>query len=146
MKLNLGCGDKILPGYVNVDVAESRLDRKPDVVCDLHVLTPFEDGVADEILSVHVIEHFWRWEVVDVLKEWLRVLKPAGLMVIECPISRPRAGNSSPIRCDVAPPGRMASAPCGCFTAILPGAIRSWCIAGDTRPPALRRSCLRLAS
>jgi len=24
MRLNLGCGDKILPGYVNVDVAESR--------------------------------------------------------------------------------------------------------------------------
>ena len=23
-KLNLGCGDKILPGYVNVDVVESR--------------------------------------------------------------------------------------------------------------------------
>ena len=85
MKLNLGCGDKILPGYVNVDVAESRLGRKPDVICDLHALTPFEDGVADEVLSVHVVEHFWRWEVVDVLKEWLRILKPAGLMIIECP-------------------------------------------------------------
>ena len=85
MKLNLGCGDKILPGYVNVDVAESRAGKRPDVLCDLHQLEPFEDGVADEILSVHVVEHFWRWEVVSVLKEWLRVLKPGGRMILECP-------------------------------------------------------------
>ena len=58
MKLNLGCGDKILPGYVNVDVAESRAGKRPDVLCDLHRLTPFEDNSADEILSVHVVEHF----------------------------------------------------------------------------------------
>jgi len=85
LKLNLGCGDKILPGYVNVDVAESRAGKKPDVLCDLHKLTPFENSVADEILSVHVVEHFWRWEVVDILKEWVRVLKPGGMMILECP-------------------------------------------------------------
>jgi len=84
-KLNLGCGDKILPGYINVDVVESRRGLKPDVVCDLHDLEPFEDGSIDEILSVHVIEHFWRWEVLGVLVEWVRVLKPGGTMVLECP-------------------------------------------------------------
>ena len=85
MKLNLGCGDKILPGYVNVDVAPARAGQKPDVICDLHELTPFEDETADEILAVHVVEHFWRWEVVDVLKEWIRVLKTGGRMILECP-------------------------------------------------------------
>jgi SAM-dependent methyltransferase len=70
---------------VNVDVAESRAGRKPDVLCDLHRLTPFADASADEILSVHVVEHFWRWEVLDVLREWVRVLRPGGLMVLECP-------------------------------------------------------------
>lgn len=85
MKLNLGCGDKILEGYVNVDVAESRAGKRPDVLCDLHRLTPFDDNSADEILSVHVVEHFWRWEVVDVLREWIRVFKPGGLMILECP-------------------------------------------------------------
>lgn len=84
-KLNLGCGDKILPGYINVDVAGSRQGRKPDVLCDLRKLKPFSDNEVDEILSVHVVEHFWRWEIVDVIKEWVRVLKPGGLMVIECP-------------------------------------------------------------
>jgi SAM-dependent methyltransferase len=85
VRLNLGCGDKILAGYVNVDVVESRAGMKPDVVCDLHDLVPFDDGSADEILSVHVVEHFWRWEIRDVLREWLRVLKPGGRMVVECP-------------------------------------------------------------
>ncbi len=85
MRLNLGCGDKILPGYVNVDVVESRAGLKPDVICDLHDLAPFAAGSAEEILSVHVVEHFWRWEIADVLREWLRVLKPGGRMIVECP-------------------------------------------------------------
>ncbi len=85
MRLNLGCGDKILPGYVNVDVVEARAGMKPDVICDLHDLAPFADASADEILSVHVVEHFWRWEIRDVMREWARVLKPGGRMIIECP-------------------------------------------------------------
>ncbi len=85
LRLNLGCGDKILPGYVNVDVVEARAGMKPDVVCDLHDLAPFPDASADEILSVHVVEHFWRWEIRDVMREWVRVLKPGGRMIVECP-------------------------------------------------------------
>ncbi len=85
LRLNLGCGDKILPGYVNVDVAPARAGRKPDVICDLRDLAEFDDDAADEILSVHVIEHFWRWEVDALLREWVRVLKPGGRMIVECP-------------------------------------------------------------
>lgn len=85
VRLNLGCGDKILPGYVNVDVAATRSGKAPDVQCDLHDLAPFETGSCDEVLAVHVVEHFWRWEVVDVLREWVRVLRPGGRMILECP-------------------------------------------------------------
>lgn len=85
VRLNLGCGDKILPGFVNVDVVESRKGKSPDVICDLHHLAPFADNSVDEIMSVHVVEHFWRWEVRDVLQEWVRVLKPGGRMILECP-------------------------------------------------------------
>jgi len=84
-RLNLGCGDKILEGYVNVDVAPSRAGRSPDVLCDLHKLEPFEADSCDEVMAIHVVEHFYRWEVIDVLREWLRVLKPGGRMILECP-------------------------------------------------------------
>jgi SAM-dependent methyltransferase len=85
VRLNLGCGDKILPGFVNVDVVEARAGQRPDVICDLHQLHPFADDSADEVMAIHVVEHFWRWEVEEVLREWLRVLKPGGRMVLECP-------------------------------------------------------------
>jgi SAM-dependent methyltransferase len=85
VKLNLGCGDKLLAGYVNVDIVQSRAGMQPDVISDLRKLSCFDASYADEILAVHVVEHFWRWEVVDILKEWLRVLKPGGRMILECP-------------------------------------------------------------
>ena len=84
LRLNLGCGQKILPGYVNVDFENKWAKKKPDVECDIRKL-PYEDGTADEILSVHVIEHFYLWEVPDILKEWHRVLRPGGKLILECP-------------------------------------------------------------
>ena len=85
VRLNLGCGDKILADYINVDVVEARAGKSPDVICDLHALTCFQDNHADEVMAIHVVEHFWRWEIEEILKEWLRVLKPGGKMVLECP-------------------------------------------------------------
>lgn len=85
VRLNLGCGDKILEGYTNVDVASERAGKLPDIVCDIRRLEKFSDSSADEILAVHVVEHFWRWEVVEILREWARVLKPGGRMILECP-------------------------------------------------------------
>jgi SAM-dependent methyltransferase len=84
-RLNLGCGDKIIPGYINVDVAASRSGRQPDVICDLRNLSVFGADYAEEVLAVHVVEHFWRWEVEDILRGWVRVLKPGGRMILECP-------------------------------------------------------------
>jgi SAM-dependent methyltransferase len=85
LKLNLGCGDKILSDYINVDIVQSRAGFRPDVLCDLRRLKPFKDASVDEILSVHVVEHFWRWEVRDTLLEWKRVLKGGGKIILECP-------------------------------------------------------------
>lgn len=85
VRLNLGCGDKIIPGYINVDIVDSRLGKIPDLFADVTKLDAFPSECADEILTVHVVEHINRWEVVDVLMEWKRLLKPGGVLVTECP-------------------------------------------------------------
>lgn len=85
IRLNLGCGDKILPHYINVDLAPDRDGVKPDLVHDVRTLSTFETGSVDEVLSVHLIEHLNQWDVGAALSEWARVLRPGGWLVIECP-------------------------------------------------------------
>lgn len=84
IKLNLGCGPKLLPGFINVDLANNWSGVQPDVVSDLHKI-PFPDEHADEIHAYHVLEHFYRYEVDAILDEWLRVLKVGGKLVLELP-------------------------------------------------------------
>jgi predicted SAM-dependent methyltransferase len=42
-------------------------------------------GTVDQLVAIHVIEHFYEWEAVDVLTEWRRVLKPQGTLILELP-------------------------------------------------------------
>lgn len=39
----------------------------------------------DLAVAVHVLEHFYEWEVPAVLAEWKRILKPGGTLVVELP-------------------------------------------------------------
>lgn len=78
IKLNLGCGDKIIDGYINVDVVQERAGKQPDVICDIRNLDIFPDNFCDEVMAIHVVEHFWRWEIQAIIKEWVRIIKPGG--------------------------------------------------------------------
>lgn len=81
MRVNVGCGKRILDGYVNVDaVARPGVER----VCPADQL-PFGDGSVREVLAVHVVEHVYAWEVPALLEEWARVLRPGGALVLEMP-------------------------------------------------------------
>ena len=85
MKIHLGCGKHILDGYTNCDaVKHTQAPRQPDILCDVKSV-PLPDQCADEVLAVHILEHFYRWEVEAVLAEWRRLLKPNGLLVLELP-------------------------------------------------------------
>ncbi len=80
MRLHLGCGKRILPDYINCDMPGSGAD----VECDVQEL-PWGDDLADEILAIHLVEHLPMLNVGLVLKEWTRVLKPGGKMILELP-------------------------------------------------------------
>lgn len=84
MKIHLGCGGKILQGYVNCDVAPFA-GGKPDKLFDLLDSWPFQDGSADEVLAVHVWEHFYEWDHPHITREAWRALKPGGKFILEMP-------------------------------------------------------------
>ncbi len=84
-RINLGCGGKLLPGFVNVDLANNWSSVQPDLVCDVTGPLPFPTDHADEVHSYHVLEHIQRFKAEACLKEWVRIIKPGGLLVLELP-------------------------------------------------------------
>lgn len=75
----LGCGEYPMQGAVNVDI---RPLPGVDVVADVKNL-PFGDGELEGAASRNLIEHFDRFEVKEVVKEWSRVVKKGGFIQIE---------------------------------------------------------------
>lgn len=85
MKLNIGCGKRVLDGWINIDVqAHPKSARPPDILCDAGKID-LDDEVADIVMANHLIEHFFRWDVEDILAEWYRLLKPGGQLILELP-------------------------------------------------------------
>ena len=88
MRLNLGCGDKILDGWVNVDKYNT---FKVDIVHDLESIPyPFEDDSVDEILLSHVLEHLGQNPNTfnDIIKELYRICKNNCVINISVPHPR----------------------------------------------------------
>ena len=82
MKLHLGCGERRIEGYLNID---SRLTDAVDIVDDVRFLKRFKEESADIIYVCHVLEHFSRWEHLAALKRWQAILKPGGTLRIAVP-------------------------------------------------------------
>ena len=81
-KLHLGCFNKKIHGYVNVDIRD---DIQPDVVDDIFTLTKFEDNSVDVIYACHVLEHLKRAEIQPALARGYRILKIGGIVRIAVP-------------------------------------------------------------
>ena len=82
IKLNLGCYDRKIYGFVNVDVRE---DVEPDVVDDAFKLHKFEDNSVDLIYACHMLEHGDYKESEQALIRWREVLKPGGTLRLAVP-------------------------------------------------------------
>ena len=76
-------------GFNNDNWKEIRLDFdknvNPDIVGTLTDMKSVETGSVDAVYSSHNIEHIFPHEVPIVLREFYRVLKEDGIVVITCP-------------------------------------------------------------
>lgn len=81
-KLHLGCGEKEFPGWFHVDALDYPHVDHRGPVDDLSFI---EDAQVSLIYASHVLEHFGRFEYMDVLREWRRVLKPGGILRLAVP-------------------------------------------------------------
>ncbi len=88
MRLHLGCGQRYLPGYQNVDFpAASRPAQEApvaDVEADILSLR-YPGGSVGEVRLHHVFEHFTRPVACGLLASWHSWLVPGGILRVEVP-------------------------------------------------------------
>jgi len=82
--LNLGCGSRYHPDWINIDIFSSG----PDVIAhDLRKGIPLPDCSCEVVYHSHMIEHFRRDDAILFIKECFRVLKPGGIIRVAAPDS-----------------------------------------------------------
>lgn len=75
-RFNLGAGAHPIEGYDNRFDAGQGNEAYP---------LALPDGSADEIRASHIFEHFGHRQAIAVLRDWVRVLKPGGLLKLAVP-------------------------------------------------------------
>lgn len=81
MKLHLGCGKKIIPGWTNCDVQPY---EGVEIVSSFEDLT-LSDFSCDEVYMCHMLEHFGRHEVRSVLEKVYSFIKKDGILWVAVP-------------------------------------------------------------
>lgn len=102
IRLNLGCGEKRLDGYVNVDKYGT-----PDLVQDLEVFPwPWPDSSVSEVLLIHVLEHLGQATdaYLNIIKELYRICKAGATIKIVVPHYRHQFFHDDPTHVRVVTP------------------------------------------
>lgn len=82
MKLNFGCGNSKMKGYIGIDRYD--FGQGQGYILDLEKdKLPFKDNSVSDILCHHFLEHLW--DVKHILNESWRVLEKDGVMGITVP-------------------------------------------------------------
>jgi SAM-dependent methyltransferase len=108
-KLHLANGTVYLDGWTNIDITGKLASEYPelaehnkttidkyykfpfranknnnvtDIIMDVRKLA-YEDNSVDQILTVNFIDHIKKEEFIEAAKDWKRVLKPGGTLIID---------------------------------------------------------------
>lgn len=82
IKLNLGCFNKKIYDFINVDC---RIEVNPDIVDDAFKLEKFEPDTISLIYTSHMMEHKDRTDGFNALVRYWELLKPGGKLYISVP-------------------------------------------------------------
>lgn len=80
IKLSLGCGSVVHPGYIHIDALKYSHIKYHDVT-----KLPFSACSVDSILASHLIAYFDRQEIKLIIQHWYNVLKFGGSIRIATP-------------------------------------------------------------
>src|SRR5262245_42475409 len=97
LRLNLGGGERRLPGYFSLDCVPA---TNPDILADLNApLTELPDNSVEAIYARHTLEHVTR--LLELLQELHRITRPDGRIEIIVPHFSNPFGYSDPthVRC-----------------------------------------------
>ncbi len=81
-KVHLGCWHRFIPGFIHVDLCDM---PHIDHVSSIDKLPFLNDNSAELIYCSHALEYFDRDDAKLVLREWLRVLRPGGVLRLAVP-------------------------------------------------------------
>jgi predicted SAM-dependent methyltransferase len=81
VKINLGCGDRYVAGWVNVDHAGS--PHRKDETVDLTGILPWKPGSITHVYAGHVLEHLTIQQALDLLERLHPLMASGGdIMVV----------------------------------------------------------------
>ena len=81
-RLNWGCGDHFGPGWINSDIKDM---PGVDLACDIREGLPLATDSIDYAVSIHALPEIPYDDLIGVLVELRRVLKPGGVLRLELP-------------------------------------------------------------
>lgn len=93
LKVHIGAGDDLRPGWVNIDLRLRGLERfdraaRPDTIFinyDLRRGLPLDEGCCDLIYSSHFFEHLEAQQGLRLMRDCHRALRPGGTFRIALP-------------------------------------------------------------
>ena len=91
-KLNLGCGQQKIPGYLSVDKIKG---EAIDICHDLNIFPyPFPDNSVSEIIMDNVLEHLD--DVIKVMEELYRISQAGAIIHIKVPYFKSNSAFTDP--------------------------------------------------